>query len=149
MLENERQAGEKRKQEEEERKERLRKEREENERIYNEAVENREKWEVVFDDYVKDSIFHGQKYVLSIDREKHILKFVTAPMDKFPYHSNLHHTHIKDGRCLWWWLIDKNDEKKVITLRWHSESYWSVSEKNRVAMKKMLEKKFPDYKILW
>lgn len=148
MLENERQAGERRKQEEKEREERLRREREENEKIYNEAVENREKWEVVFDDYVKDSIFHGQKYVLSIDREKRILKFVTAPMDKFPYHSNLHHTHIEDGRCLWWWLIDKNDEKKVITLRWHSESYWSVLGKNREVMKKMLEKKFPDYKII-
>jgi hypothetical protein len=73
---------------------------------------------------------------------------VTAPMDKFPYHSNLHHTHIEDGRCLWWWLIDKNDEKKVITLRWHSESYWSVLGKNREVMKKMLEKKFPDYKII-
>ena len=148
MLENKRQASEKRKQEEEERKERLRKEREENERIYNEAVENREKWEVVFDDYVKDSIFHGQKYVLSVDRENHILKFVTAPMDNFPYHANLHYTHIKDGRCLGWWLIDKNEEKKIIKLWWHSESYWSVLWKDREAMKKMLEKKFPDYKII-
>lgn len=148
MLENERQASEKRKQEEEERKERLRKEREENIRIYNESVENREKWEVVFDDYVKDSIFHGQKYVLSVDRENHILKFITAPMDKFPYHSNLHSKYIEDGRCLGWGLIDKNDEKKVITLRWHSESYWSVLWKDKEAMKKMLEKRFPDYKII-
>ena len=148
MLENERQASEKRKQEEEERKERLRKEREENIRIYNESVKNREKWEVVFDDYVKDSIFHGQKYVLSVDRENHILKFITAPMDKFPYHSNLHSKYIEDGRCLGWGLIDKNDEKKVITLRWHSESYWSVLWKDKEAMKKMLEKRFPDYKII-
>lgn len=148
MLENERQASEKREQEEEERNERLRKEREENERIYNEAVENREKWEIVFDNYVKNSIFHGQKYVLSVDRENHILKFITAPMDKFPYHSNLHSKYIEDGRCLGWGLIDKNDEKKVITLRWHSESYWSVLWKDKEAMKKMLEKRFPDYKII-
>lgn len=148
MLENERKASEKRKQEEEERNGRLRKEREENERIYNEAVENREKWEVVFDNYVKDSIFHGQKYVLSVDRKNHILKFVTAPMNEFPYHANLHYTHIKDGRCLGWWLIDKDEEEKTIKLWWHSESYWSVSWKDREAMKKMLEKKFPDYKII-
>ena len=128
-------------QEEKERQERLRKEKEETERLYNEALENREKWEVVFD-YEWE-----QKYILSIDRKNQILKFITAPIKKFPYHANLHDKYVEDGRCLWWGRLTKDDEAKTIELYWHSEAYWAVSSKERWVMKKMLEKKFPDYTI--
>jgi len=148
LLDEKKQADEKRKEEEKEREERLRKEEEETKRIRNEAMENRENWEVIFDDYEKDEIFKVQKYVLSVDREKRILKFISAPMNKYPYHANLHNWYIKEWWCLWWGLIDKDDEKKVIKLWWSSGSYWYVPSEAAELMKKMLEKKFLDYKII-
>ena len=147
LLDEQKQENEKRQKEEDERKERLRKEKEEKEKIYNDALQNWDKWEVVFDDYVRDSIFHGQKYVLSVDRENCILKFISAPMWKYPYHANLHNWYIREWRCLWGGYLDKDDDRKVISLWWGSESYGCVSRKEWDAMKKMLEAKFPGYQI--
>ena len=148
MLDEKKQADQEMKKEERERAERLRKEQEENKRIYDEALENREEWEVIFDNYEKDPIFKGQKYVLSFDRKNRILKFISAPIKEYHYHSMLHNWYVQEWRCLWWGFIDKDDENKIIKLWWYSISYWDVSCKYREVMKKMLEKKFPDYKIL-
>ena len=148
MTEEKKKAEEEARQAEQERLERLKREKEETEKIYNEAIENREKWEVVFDKYKKNEIYGGQKYILSVDRKKHILKFATAPIDECGFHSDIHYKYIEEWRCLWWGFLDKDDENKIIRLRWYSQSYGSVDEKEEGIMKKMLEKKFPGYKVL-
>lgn len=113
---------------------------EEEEKFIKSVKENREKWEVIFD-FSKQE----QKFVLSVDREKWCLRFLT---ENLPYHSNIHSKYVKDGRCVWGWRVMMNEEKKIIHLYWASESYWCVSGDYLESMKKMLEKKFPDYKII-
>lgn len=132
---------------EQERQERLQREKEENEKIYKEAIENREKWEVVFDKYTKHKIFEGQKYILSVDRKNHILKFATAPIDECGFHSDLHNKYIEEWRCLWWGFLDKDDKSKTIRLWGYSQSYGSVSQEEYRIMLGMLKKEFPDYTI--
>lgn len=119
---------------------RIKRLKEEEERFIKSVKENREKWEVVFD-FTKQE----QKFVLSVDREKWCLRFLT---ENLPYHSNIHSKYVKDGRCVWWWRVMMNEEKKIIHLYWASESYWCVSGDYAESMKKMLEKNFPNYKIL-
>ena len=50
--------------------------------------------------------------------------------------------------CLWWGCVKMDDENKMITLYWYSEGYGSIPEKFKESMRKMLEKKFLDYKIV-
>lgn len=113
---------------------------EEEEKFIKSVKENREKWEVIFN-FTKQE----QKFVLSVDREKWCLRFLTEDL---PYHSNIHSKYVKDGRCVWWWRIQINEQLKTIMLHWYSESYWSVPDEYKDAMKKMLEKQYPGYEII-
>ena len=105
-------------------------------------MENREKWDVIFNYKRK-----WQKYVLVIDIEKHNLQFLSEDLN---YHFNIYEKYMKDknSRCLWWGCVKMDDENKIITLYWGSVGYGSVPERFKESMKKMLEKKFPDYKIV-
>ena len=119
---------------------RIQKEKEDTERLKKEVRDNREKWDVLIN-YTEPN----QKYVLSIDRVSRNLKFIS---ENLWFHYNIHTKYIKDGRCLWWWRIHIDDQWKSIVLHWQSESYWFVPNEYEEAMKKMLEKQYPNYDIM-
>ena len=119
---------------------RIQKEIEDTENLKKEARDNWEKGGVEFN-FTKQE----QKFVLSVDREKRCLKFLT---ENLGFHVQIHKKYVKDGFCVWGWRVEMNEKDKTIYLYWASIDYWSVPNEYREAMKKMLEKIFPDYKIL-
>jgi hypothetical protein len=114
---------------------------EDTENLKKEVRNNWEKWDVVFD-FTKE----GQKFVLSVDREKRCLRFLT---ENLVFHTWIHKKYIKDGFCVWGWRVDMDEKNKTIRLYWSSFDYWFVPNEYREAMIKMLGKKFPDYQIIF
>lgn len=120
--------------------EELKRQEAEKKRFEEELINNREKWDVICI-YTRPD----QKFVLSVDNIKSTLQFLSEDLD---YHYNIHSKYIKDWKCLWWGRIKMDESKNTIELYWYSESYWSVPDKYKGPMRKMLEKKYPGYKII-
>ena len=109
--------------------------------IIEQAIKNRKDGAVI-ENYNEE----GQKYILGVDSQNKKLMFIT---DNLPHHINIKRKYIPNWFCLWWWRLTFDNKNKAISLYWKSRVYGGIRWKAKEAIMKMLEKSYPNYKILF
>ena len=95
-----------------------------------------ENWNIVFD------IENYGAFLLMINIEEKNLEFISNNW----VHGDMH-KYFKGRLCVWWGRVEKDDSRKLIKLYWTSMGYGSVTWFFRESVKKMVQRKYPDYKI--